>query len=354
MRHDERGFAIPFTVLLITIITVMLASGFARVRADRVVAEGAETSSEALAVARSGLHEFVENQSSRPANGFTDTLYVTGGYAIVSATILQNPSDTMAAQLWVIRSTGYVINANTGSTPRARRTVAQIAQWQTGTIRIRAGYAAANGIRVRRYGTVYVWGSDQGTCSGSSYPGIRTTSINNPSNSNFNVYGSPSTVEEGNSLGQSIADSLDIDWSSILTGGVIPDYTSMVQRSDYPIIYLDGDQTFNSTLSGTGLLIVTGDLTLNASFYWQGVVLVGGGIDFNPPQYGFSYIRGATVSGLNELLSGNPSQTEFGFNQSISNWVFLLYDSCMVNSTLEALTGFAPIDNAWVDNWATY
>jgi len=34
--------------------------------------------------------------------------------------------------------------------------------------------------------------------------------------------------------------------------------------------------------------------------------------------------------------------------------VVVQYNSCRIRDALAKLTGFAPIPNGWVDNWATY
>lgn len=351
--RNERGFAIPMVVLLVAIITVILSSGFVRVRADREVAESQEVSAEAVAVARSGLHMFLESRSTRPPNNFVDTMYVTGGYAIINASIVQNPADTLASQTWAIRSTGYVIDAGTGATPRAQRTVAQFVEWQTGTINVRGGLVTPNGVQYHNRGTITIRGYDQ--CgSQPAVAGLRTAGVTGGAPT-LDYGGSPNLMDHGSSAGVATATATNIDWLDILAGGIIPDYTA-VQNSDfsYPITMITGNYSPSSYVYGSGLLIVTGDFTPQSWVYWLGVILVGGKIEFN--SY-FNYVWGATVTGLNELQSsGNPQRTVLGWTGSSSSWYSanLYYASCYVDAALAGLTGFAPIENGWVDNWSSY
>ncbi|MEX0692327.1 MAG: hypothetical protein WD934_01240 [Gemmatimonadales bacterium] len=355
--RDDRGFAIPMVVLLVALITVMLTSGFVRVRADRQVAEGQEVSSEALSVARSGLHLFLEAQATRPADGIVDTMYVTGGYAIVTATIVQNPADTMASQTWIVRSTGYVIDAGTGSVPRAQRTVAQFAEWQTGTIRVRAAWVAADGIQKPGGppGPLPVTVDGFNQCGGSpTTAGLRAASVTGPSGKTIATSGSPNE----NLSEAGLADSSKIDWQSILDGGIkedSPTPTIYPQYSDQSsITIVSGDYTTGtgilSGIYGSGLLIVTGRLRIRSWIIWSGVVLVGEDIDFEGGFIG-SYIYGMLVSGLYSQV-GNLGGARS--NLTTSHTVQIRYNQCNIDAAMSGLTGFAPIDNAFVDNWATY
>ena len=67
--HSERGFALPMTVFLITILTVMLSSAFARTGTEIIIAESQEAGVDALAIAQSGLQSyFGQSFTTRPAS----------------------------------------------------------------------------------------------------------------------------------------------------------------------------------------------------------------------------------------------------------------------------------------------
>jgi hypothetical protein len=140
----------------------------------------------------------------------------------------------------------------------------------------------------------------------------------------------------------------NIDWQALTTGAFTPDYTSLQYGSGaYASQYIGGNLT---TIQGwgSGLLIVNGDLTLDGSwFQWYGVILVGGRIIFNNSSY--TYVEGALISGLKEGLGTSVSSTTVG-NRDVA----IYYSSCAVRQALASLTGFAPITNGWVDNWAQY
>jgi hypothetical protein len=76
-------------------------------------------------------------------------------------------------------------------------------------------------------------------------------------------------------------------------------------------------------------------------------VLVGGEIIFNGRDARFD---GIVVSGLNAQLTGpGPRKGDLGRYK-----VDFDYDSRYVRRAMQAFAGFAPIANAWIDNWASY
>lgn len=338
--RNERGFALPLTIFLITILTILLAAGFARVSVDREIAKAGEESVDALAVAQSGLQTYLATTTSRPAQGDSLRVNVPGGYAWVTPQIVKVPTDTMANWTYVIQSTGYVIVASLGSTPRASRTIAQFAYWQTGSMNLLAGFTAANQLQVKHGGKITRLRGYDVCHRDTTLPSIRV-----PSGPVLNgLDAKPAPVFAGNGMGVSTA--TEIDWPAILNGGLQPDYTSFQQANFNQVTVIQGDATLDETWGG-GILVVTGDLTVTHDFVFRGILLVGGLINFNSS---YAYVRGAVVSGLNEQLSQNVKQGAIGENGG----TYIYYDSCAVNDALSNLTGFVPVSNAWIDNWATY
>lgn len=162
----EDGMALPATLLLVALITVMLATAFVRVEADRRIAESAGDLVDALTVAQSGLHTYFATASFdacdravRPPDGDSVRINVTGGYADVVARVVRKPPDTLTAWTYVVRATGRVIEPVMGSDPQASRTVAQFAEWQRARLTAPAVFSAANGL-VRTGSTAEFRGTD--------------------------------------------------------------------------------------------------------------------------------------------------------------------------------------------------
>lgn len=346
-RRD--GFALPITIFLVTFITLMLAAIVVRVQADRQVAESSGDMVDALGVAQTGLQRYLGTQTFRPRDGDSVRINVTGGYADVVVYTVQKPADTLLHQMFLVRSTGYVIEPAMGATPQASRTVAQFAEWQVGSMDLIGAFTAANGVRrpggSQGNGTIDLRGADQ---CGSDPPvaGLRIPSGPDPGPAG--ISGSPPVLEADN--GSTVALQTGVDWAATIGGGFVPDYTYFrAWDATYPSMLISGDLSRSNT-GGYGLLIVTGDLTLAGSYFiWYGIVLVGGRIEFNAS---YNYFYGAVISGLNEQLQGkNPQRGEIG---RTGKYTRIWHTACAKNAALQSLTGFVPITNAWVDEWATY
>ncbi len=347
----ERGIALPVTIFIITLMTIMLAAAFARVGAEREVATGASEAISALTVSQSGLQRYLGTTSSRPPDGDSVRYNVTGGYADVVARIVESDSLDDQKTMYVVRSTGYVIVPALGGTAQAKRTVAQFAQWQVGAIRRIAAYVAANGARDQNPGAGQIQVNGDCLGSGTSIGSVRPASGSNLTRGNYSPAVSGGTNGQGSGI--FVADTTGADWLSIVNGEFVPDYR-YINTADlsYKSHMVVGNATLNA--SGRGLLIVTGDLTMSGAGWviWQGIVLVGGKILFTSGTR--SWFQGLVFSGLNEILGGaSPGTTLLGGMGGGTRWYF---DYCptYVDATLAALTGFAPIRNAWVDNWAAY
>lgn len=343
------GFALPFTIFVVTIVTLMLAALFIRVQVDRRISESSGDMVDALSIAQSGLEAyFATNTSTRPTDGDSVRINVAGGYANVIAHVLREPADTFANWTYVVHSTGFVIKPTMGSDPQATRTIAQFAEWQTGQLSVPAAYTAANRVRhLDQQLALEIRGNDACASQPSLY-GIRTRT--GASLIPNGIYGSPQAYLEANT-GDSVAALTGIDWASTVSGGMKPDYTSFTPGWGMgTVTIVAGDLTINDNW-GAGILIVTGDLTLSGGWgLWYGIVLVGGKVNFNASTW--NYVRGAIVSGLNATLQGgNPGRTDIG---EAGTRTYIYYDSCYIDDALDALTGFRPVEGGWVDNWAGY
>jgi len=344
---DRRGIALPLTIFVITLMTILLAAAFARVGAERELAVGASEAIDAFTVAQSGLQQYLGSRTALPPDGDSVRFNVTGGYADVVARIVQRPADPLQKQMYIVRSTGYVIVPARGATPQGRRTVAQFAQWQVPAIRRIAAYVAANGARDQNPGNrVVVNGVD---CAAAPTIGsIRGSTGSNLTRGTYTP--SPPVIAGAPAL---LADTTGADWATIVGGAFVPDY-HYINTAD--LNYKSHMVTGNATLSdavGRGLLIVTGDLTMaGVAAQWQGIVLVGGKIAFGAGTK--ATFDGLVISGLNSILVGTPPQNTVLGGASGPAWFHFNYCSTYVDASLTAFSGFAPIANAWVDNWASY
>ncbi len=95
---NERGFALPITIFLIAILTIMLGSTFTRAATENQIAGGSKATVDALYVAQAGLEKYFGqafSSTSRPLAGDSLRLDVPGGFAWVVPEVLRTPADTM-------------------------------------------------------------------------------------------------------------------------------------------------------------------------------------------------------------------------------------------------------------------
>lgn len=349
-RRHRRGFALPGVIFLVALITLLLTAGLSRVRAERQIAEASEAVADAFALAQSGLQNYLGTRTVRPADGDSVRINLPGGYANVIAHLVQNPPDTTLGVMYLVRSTGVVINPAAGPTIQGRRTVAQFAQWQTGYIARPAAMTAPNSMQLRnQYDSVVVSGFD--ACGAENVIGVRTPNIGGPPAPL--MFGDSVDFIEGENKELLAADTR-IDWAAVRSGGVIPDYAT-VQFGDtaYPVVYVNGDLPISTGApdSSTGLLIVAGKLTVSSAFRFRGVILVGDEGVFEGPD---TRIEGLLVTGLNEQLGNVTGATRMGSTNNPNLDFVVTFNSCAVNRAMEAFRGLIPVTNAWLDNWAEY
>lgn len=350
---SERGFAIPLTIFVITIVTIMLAAILVRVEVDRRVAESSGDMNDALTIAQAGLQQYMSYYSTLdtpPPDG--DSLEFVnippGGRASVVVRVVRRPADTTQPTIYLLRSRGVRIRPTQGADPQAVRTVAQFAQWQIGTFDLAAAFTAGSGFRRRtgppaNSGTVAFLGDDQcPTGSGPSVPSL----LRDPGGSLPGGTYTPAAQTNTNAWTTAVT---GVDWAAVTSGGYVPDYTSLVNLGTWASYYLAGNVTATD-IAGNGLLVIGGDLTVDGtSFTWDGVVLVGGAITFAMTDT--ARIRGAVVSGLSRQVGASPTWSVPG---GPGSHVEIAHHSCNVLQAMAALTGLAPIRNTWIDNWATY
>ncbi len=303
----ELGFALPMTILVLAMMTVMLTAAFTRVSADRRIADGTEAT------------------------------------AWVVPHIIQDPTGVPVLKTFVVRSTGYLIAPTAGPDPLAERTVAQFAVWEPGSIRqLGAVTAFGSDPAVNDHGGVdpfWVFGADD--CGEEvAVPGVRTYTTSGLSSTN------PDDGPRNNLVAGTraeIAAETGIDWDAIVNDGALqPDYTSLVPNdTTFKTYFIDAGEVDAENFKGTGLLVITGELdTGNSSshgyFVWDGIVLLGGALDADAMDS--TVINGLLITGLNTLTGESAPTTVFD-----NNPVHVRYNSCNVSRALERWKGGAAL-----------
>ncbi len=359
---DDRGFALPLTIFLIAILTIMLGATFTRAATEIRIAAGSKSAVDALFVAQSGLEKYFGQdftESDRPLLEDSMRLDLPGGWAWVVPEVLMTPADTMHDFRYIIRSTGYVENPSQPGDALASHTVAQFADWQTAWLDApSAALIAANGLEIESI-NVELDGRDQSNALCAADPllpdgfGARLPASGNSKLDDAVYFGSPALLTLGTR--ESVAQLVNMDWKAIRLGELIPDYTSPQNglTGNFPSQLVAGnyEESLNN-FSGEGLLIVTGDLRVSSSrdsWYWRGVILVGGAAMIEAEEVN---IFGTLISGLNYLTGDTPTGVANRFGASAD---FLLrFDSCNIRKSLKSQKGFVPLVNTWIDNWATF
>jgi hypothetical protein len=347
----EAGFALPLTIFLVSIITLMLAASYARASSEHRTADAAAAEVTALAVAQGGLQAFFGDTLivARPTSVDSFRYNVTGGYAWIKPDVVVEPLDTLVGSYtYAVRSTGYYIEPAQGSTPLATRTVAQYAAWQAGFLPPMGAFTAVGGITWATPltpPTITIDGNDEASCAVIDSVGFRGPWTSDPP---VGATGVPPWITAGSTT--NVASATGIDWNAIVNlGAIVPDYPAPINGDNTFATYLiQSDYTINN-LSGTGLLIAKETLQISGSFTWEGVIITGGNIVPIAPAN--INIHGMLITGMNDLTGWIiPSTT---LNQQDVDFS-MQYNSCNVRKALRHFRGFVPLKNARVDNWSTY
>ncbi len=348
--QSETGAALPITIFIVTVLTVMLVASFTRVRNEFQLAGGSSDMVSAFNVAQSGLESYTGMyRDMRPADGDSLRINLAGGYADVTAHLIRN--DTLnASWMYLVRSAGAVIDPLAGPDKKALHTVTQFAQWQAGTMSTPGALTSvgrivkSSAVPVGTDVNVVVSGSD--ACGvDPTITGIRAREVPDTTEG-ITVFGSPPWVAEPSS---NVSAASGIDWQAILDGAIVADFDSIVSSdTTYKTHRVDGEWVSSQNVRGTGLLIVTDRLRPSGSYFvWDGLVLVGG--RFVPQATDSTIIRGMVVTGLSWQTGGTLINTIVDESP-----LSVYYDSCKLDNALRPLRGLVTIQNGWLDNWAMY
>lgn len=354
-QHSERGVALPMVLLVVVVLTILLAAGFAGLSSERRVHANDEAALDAFALAETGLELFLAKRDSfgftaaPPAVTESTRIVLPGGYADVVLTPMR--VDAAAKRYgYVVRSHGVSTAMALTGTPQAERTVAEYAAWRQGTMNVLAGWTSLSGLHKN--------GSSQmgsGTDQCGQAPAVAGVAV--PTNPGYTQNGgtlAPDGTPPVRNVAptpQQMSDSVSVDWAGITNGTALtPDvvippgsWPSFSNPDYWPTIVVNGSWTLPG--DGRGTLIVTGSLTMNGAVTWNGVLLVGGNLTSN----GNNAVNGAAVTGLNVKLGQTLPQGDVGNGTKQFN-----YNSCNVANALAKMSQLVGYSNAWVDNWPTY
>jgi hypothetical protein len=398
--RERRGFALPMAILVIAFLTVTISAAYTATSSELTTTTAQRGESKAYMIAQAGLENFIARRNENnfcplctvvgglvpPAATYeSTTVTLPNGVAYVVAQRIRQGTDKRPA-IYLLRSRGVddVSKAITGSAivngvnmSKAERTVAQLVYWNVNQVNVLSGWTSTSGLDKQ---------GSSGTISGvdacgkkAAVAGIAIPDGDYGVNGNFTPAGNPPVQYLGNQ--QAANDAVKVDWEGIINSNRIQaDYvystagaaTSAWSSIDwgsgsalkYPVIRVNDNFTLPSQ-GGQGTLIVMGNLTMSGNNLWHGILLVGGQMTSN----GNGTVTGATMSGLNTLLSssGSPSplsraqalNPSAGFTNTPANATAngtktFQYDSCEVARAAGGLASYSVYPNAWMDNFVTY
>jgi hypothetical protein len=353
---DRRGATLVLVLFSIVLMSVLIASAFARTSGERRVNADHLAQVEAFGVAQTGLERYLSAVTEEPGLVSDTTLAsLPGGFADVGVWRLRDSAGGIPAMYLVVsRGVSTTAKRYDARAPAAERIVAQYAVWRPMTLDLDAAFTSLSGLD--KNGSS---GRLSGVDNCGAKPAVPGVAVPN------GLYSGPTGPIDGNpdnapiylgtaGTGGTAKDAVRIDWAAIRDSNAIAaDYTipgsswpTSTEMLDWPVIRVNGDHSVNGgATDGKGVLIVTGNLTLGGSWKHEGLVLVGGTLTSN----GNNTITGAVVTGLNVKVGTAVAQTAIGNGNKTFQ-----YDSCDIAEALDRLASFHRIPNAWVDNLPGY
>lgn len=380
-RNSERGATLVLVLLLLIVLSITVASGFARIGAERRTNSAQRAQTAAFALAQGGVEQYLASTTMLPTTFPATTTYnLTGGTAAV--TLYRVKDDAVAeSRVYAIKSVG---RNSAGSRPDTRtavseRAIVQLVKRQQASLDIDAAFTSLNGVNKNGISGM-VSGVDQCAAqppiAGMGVPDGLYTPPNNNANANNYIDGNPDNAPDymgpsspGSNAPGTANGEVDIDWASIVDGSAMtPDFhvnrsvspatgsfPTSASYANWPVFRITGNMTNGDNFNGQGILIVTGNADFS-NVTWRGVVLVGGQADLSGSA---TRVYGSIITGLNlklNPLSAYPFLPQtYPSQSSVGNGNFQVqYNSCNVASALNRLGGWQRIANGWADNWPTY
>jgi Tfp pilus assembly protein PilX len=170
---QRSGFTIPMAMLVALVLLVMLTAAFTLVSTERRITDDTRAATDAEAIAESGLERYMVGRLQMGFNGIpgaseSTRVVFSHGYADVVLTRIKPPVG-LALGLYIIKSHGVRTVKKVANSVDAERTVAEYAQWKSGTIGTSAAWTSLSGLH-KNGGSGTLSGVDQ--CGGPSVAGV--------------------------------------------------------------------------------------------------------------------------------------------------------------------------------------
>jgi hypothetical protein len=375
----RRGFVLPTTLLVMTLLTVMLTAAFILVSAESRATDNSFASSRALALAQAGLQTYLSQDRPLDSTGVSDSLRIvmSRGYADVIAERVRARTSTNRA-LWLVRSHGWAMDVLAPGQAQAHRVVAQLAQLNDGALPARAGLVALNGVRVIGDGSTNPLSGENFNpsitgCTATTGSAADTFGVSVPTGA-YGQTGSPGDYPDGEGTNgvenagttTNLYNLTRIDWQQVLNGQFAGDIAMPggtwppVLNVDYPTVVAAGNVTLPTSGASyssqpiRGVLVATGDVTVVDNTHWDGLILAGGRLRLSgTPNY---IIHGMVVTGLNVgvgIAVPADTLTRQGSSGGPSTAV-LRWSKCYARSALANLASLTPVRGTWLDTWTLY
>jgi hypothetical protein len=345
----------PLALLTLVVMTVGVATAFARVQSEMQITGDRQAETDAFAYATGSLERFAID---RTALGFSSNpplavesvrIMLPGGWADVISRRVK-PKTATSDAVYLLTSKAVRRTGNAARMPQAEATASQYAFFREGKIKIISAWTSLSGLH-KNGGA----GSIDGNDSCSALPAVAGVAV--PTVPGYTQSGgasvptgSPPIDDLGSQAAANAA--VGIDWNAIVNGGaIVPDLTFPTPDSWpasfpagwWPVIYVNGDLSLPT--DGRGTLIVTGNMTIGGTTKWDGVILVGGTIYAN----GNNNVHGGVISGLNEQLGISVPQSDIGNGTKT-----YVYDSCAIANAASRFAALVLVSKTWSNNWPVW
>ena len=354
MRNNRPGFALPFALMVMIVLTVGVATAFTRVQSEARQDHDRQVRTDAFAYAESGLEQFAANRvqlgfsAVPPSPSESTRIAMQGGYADVVLQRVRTKTPT-SRSVFLLRSRGVRNGGSTAIMGSATHTVTQYAFYREGEMQVLSAWTSLTGLL--KNGTA---GTITGVDNCGMMPDVAGVAVPDGGYTQNGGSSVPTGTPPISYLGtpSQTADSVKIDWDGIVNQNLI--WPDLVYPTDpwpnfaatpnyYPVIRVNGDLTLPE--DGQGLLIVTGNMIISGSMRWKGVLLVGGTMYAN----GNNNVLGAVISGLNVKLGMTVGVSDVGNGTKTYK-----YDSCEIQKTLGNLSTLVLMGKTWSDTWPSY
>lgn len=378
-RAAHRGFVLPTTLLVVTLLTVMLTAAFVLIGAEYRTTDNSLANTRALALAEAGLQSYLSVDHPLDSTGVPDSVRyaMTGGYADVVAQRVRARTSVERA-IWLIRSRGWSSDPLAVSQTQANRMVAQLAWLNDGVLPARSALVAVNGVHVTGIGPTNPLSGVNfnpaiSGCPALTGPAADTFGVSAPT-TGYTQTGSPGDWPDGEGTNgveaagtpTDLYDLTRIDWQAVLNGQFSGDIAlpggswPPPLNSTYPTILATGDVTLPSSGGSyvsqpiRGVLVATGNVTVVNNVHWDGMIIAGGSLKFSGvPNY---IIHGMVITGLN-IGVGIPVPPDTITRQGSAggpSTAILRWSRCYARLAIAGLASLTPIRGSWVDTWSLY